>query len=155
MPNKIDSLALLTEGKCQLDGVMGPDVLLNRKAAYDANTNGLVFYSNAPDSGSSELTLYEFDSNFGIIKGKNEQRNCKLPGYALLNDFAVTENFAIFIQPPLETNMFPFMMSKDPHSSLKRKENENAVLHLIPRMDSNAPMRSFPIPIDDCDAHFI
>lgn len=137
---------------------MGPDISLSGKAGIDAKGNRIVFYSNAPDSGSSEVTLFEFDSDFCMVKNKNLEKECKLPGYALLNDFAVTENYAIFIQPPLETNMFPYMMSKDPYSSLKRNENENAIMHLVPRVDSNAPLKSFPIPVDDlsdCDAHFI
>ena len=159
LPYKIDSLALSTEGKSQLGGVLPPDASFSGKATYDSNKDRMLFYSFIQDANSSEVKVYEFDNNFKLVGNKNEQKEFKLPGYALFNDFAVTDRFSIFVQPAVEVNTFPFMMSKDPSKSISLKSDGEAILHLAPRVGVNTQMISIPIPKDsgpesDVDLHF-
>jgi len=78
----------------------------------------------------------------------------KLPGFALISDFAVTDKYALFVQPPVTTNGMQFMMSKDPSKTLKVEQGE-ALLHIIKR--GSPDMKTIPIPFDgasDADLHF-
>jgi len=158
LPHKIDALSLSTTGKSQLGGVLPEDAPFSGKAAYDANLDRMLFYSNVQDSGSSELRVFEFDNKFKLVGNKDEQQSHKLEGLALLNDFAVTKNYSIFVKPPVETNMFPFMMSKDPSKSAKLDQNGQSSLYIVPRTGVGSPLKSVPIPVDneasDVDLHF-
>lgn len=150
LPYKLDALALSTEGKSQLGGVLKETDPFSGKAAFDPIKDRMLFYSNIQDSKSSMLTLYEFNSKFRVAS-KTEY---KLPGLAVISDFAVTEKYAIFVQPPIATNGMQFMMSKEPAKSLKVEQGE-ALLHLVKR--GSTDMKTIPIPIDgnsDADLQF-
>ena len=128
LPYKLDSLALSTEGKSQLGGVLKPDTSFSSKGAYDSKNERMLFYENRQDSSFSELTVYEFNSKFRLVADGDEGKiSLKLPGLAVLSDFTVTENYSIFIQPPTTTNGLQFMMSKEPGKTLSVDKNENAV----------------------------
>ncbi len=120
LPYKLDSLGLSTEGRSQLGGVLNEDDPFSGKAVQDAKRNRIVFYSNKQGSGSSELTLYEFNAKFRVAS----EMEYKLPGFAVLSDFAITDKYAVFVQPPLATNGMSFMMSKDPVKALKVEQGE-------------------------------
>jgi len=167
LPYKLDSLALSTEGRSQLGGVLKEKDPFGAKAAYDANTDRMLFYSNKQDASSSVLTLYEFNSKFRLVSdgygmvSDNEggKVEVKMPGLALISDFAVTENYAIFVQPPVATNGMQFLMSKDPAKSCVL-ESKSALLHLVNRVSSkNNPgqTKTITIPYDnisDADLQF-
>lgn len=128
LPYKLDSLALSTEGKSQLGGVLKPDTSFCSKGAYDSERNRMIFYENKQESSSSLVTVHEFNSKFRPVSGGDEGKvSYKLPGTALLSDFAVTKNYSVFIQPPIKTNGMQFMMSKDPSKTLSVETNSNAV----------------------------
>lgn len=122
LPYKLDALGLSTEGRSQLGGVLNESDPFSGKAAYDTKKDRILFYSNKQDGGSSDLTLYEFNSKFRVASANEYQ----LPGFAVLSDFTVTEKYAIFVQPPVVTNGMSFMLSKDPVKALK-SENGPAV----------------------------
>jgi len=152
LPYKLDALGLSTEGRSQLGGVLNESDPFSGSYAYDSKKDRMLFYSNKQDSGSSELSLYEFNSRFRVASASEY----KLPGFALLSDFAATERYAIFVQPPISTNGMSFMLSKDPAKSLK-VENKPALLHIIKRGSSDS-MKTISIPTDeisDADLQFI
>lgn len=120
LPYKLDALALSTEGRSQLGGVLDEEDPFGGKAVIDPIKDRLLMYRNSQGSGSSMLTLYEFNSKFRVAS----QTTYKLPGFAVLSDFAVTEKYALFVQPPLATNGMQFMMSKDPVKALKVEQSE-------------------------------
>ena len=115
LPYKLDALGLSTEGRSQLGGVLNEDDPFSGKAVFDAKKDRLVSYSNKQGSGSSDLTVYEFNSKFRVAS----EVEYTLPGFAVLSDFAVTEKYTLFVQPPIATNGMQFMMSKDPVKALK------------------------------------
>ena len=120
LPYKLDALGLSTEGRSQLGGVLGEADPLSGKAVLDPKKDRLLFYSNKQNSGSSMLTLYEFNSKFRVAS----ETEYKLPGFAVISDFAVTDKYALFVQPPLATNGMQFMMSKEPVKALKMEQGE-------------------------------
>lgn len=122
LPYKLDALGLSTEGKSQLGGVLDETDSFSGKSWYDPVKDRMVFYSNKQDASSSELTVYEFNSKFRVASASQY----KLPGFALLSDFAATEKYTIFVQPPISINGMQFMLSKDPSKSIKL-ENGAAV----------------------------
>lgn len=115
LPYKLDALGLSTEGKSQLGGVLDETDSFSGKALYDPVKDRMLFYSNKQDAGSSELTVYEFNSKFRVASASMY----KLPGFAMLSDFVATEKYTLFVQPPVSTNGMQFMLSKDPSKTLK------------------------------------
>lgn len=119
LPYKLDALALSTDGRSQLGGVVKrEDCSMGGKAAIDSKRNRILFYGIDEEQGSSTLNLYEFNSKFQPIRDNDGVVRAKLPGLAMIHDFAVTENYAIFVQPVLKVNGMQFMISKEPGKSV-------------------------------------
>lgn len=151
LPYKLDALGLSTEGKSQLGGVLDETDSFSGKALYDPVKDRMLFYSNKQDAGSSELTVYEFNSKFRVASASVY----KLPGFAMLSDFVATEKYTLFVQPPVSTNGMQFMLSKDPSKTLKLEKGP-AMLHILKRGESES-MKTINIPVDDisdADLHF-
>jgi all-trans-8'-apo-beta-carotenal 15,15'-oxygenase len=127
LPYKLDALALSTDGRSQLGGVIKKeDSSLGAKAAIDAKKNRILFFGVDEESGSSQLNIYEFNSKFQPIKDNEGVVQVKLPGLAMIYDFAVTENYAVFVQPILKVNGMQYMLSKEPGKSVSL-ESESSV----------------------------
>lgn len=151
LPYKLDALGLSTEGKSQLGGVLDETDSFSGKALYDPVKDRMLFYSNKQDAGSSELTVYEFNSKFRVASASVY----KLPGFAMLSDFVATEKYTLFVQSPVSTNGMQFMLSKDPSKTLKLEKGP-AMLHILKRGESDS-MKTINIPVDDisdADLHF-
>ena len=115
LPYKLNALALSTEGRSQLGGVLKESDPFGGAAKYDSKTDRMVFYGNKQDAGGSELTVYEFDNKFRL----SDKSEIKLPGFALLSDFALTQNYVLVVQPPVSVNGMQFMFNKEPSKALK------------------------------------
>lgn len=131
-PYKLDALALSTEGRSQLGGALrSPDDPLGSKMVVDSEQKRALFYGLKQDSKESEISLYEFGADFRLVEDGRTKH--QLPGFAILNDFAATENYAIFVQPPMETNGIQFMYKKEP-GLVSNLMLGSSLLHLIPRV---------------------
>ena len=146
-PYKMDALALSTEGRSQLGGaIRRDDDPFGSKMVVDSINNRALFYGLEQDASKSEVALYEFGSDFRLIEDGRTYHN--LPGLAVLNDFAATQNYAIFVQPPIKTSGMKFMLSKrDPGLVTSFEAEESSLLHLIPRSSSSKPEKSVEIPL--------
>jgi all-trans-8'-apo-beta-carotenal 15,15'-oxygenase len=120
LPYKLDALALSTDGRSQLGGVVKrEDASMGGKAVIDSRRNRILFYGIDEEPGSSTLTVYEFNSKFQPIRDSGGVVRAKLPGLAVgIHDFSATENYAIFVQPILKVNGMQFMISKEPGKSV-------------------------------------
>jgi carotenoid cleavage dioxygenase-like enzyme len=78
---------------------------LGAKAAIDSRRNRILFYCVDEEPGSSVLNLYEFNSKFQPIGDNDGAVKVRLPGLAMIYDFAATENYAVFVQLVLGVNM--------------------------------------------------
>lgn len=120
LPYKLDALALSTEGRTQLGGVVKrEEAAMGARAVVDARKNRILFFGVDEESGSSsQLNLYEFNSKFQPIRDNGGVVQVPLPGLAMMYDFAVTENYAVFVQPVLKVNGMQYMLSKQPGKSI-------------------------------------
>jgi carotenoid cleavage dioxygenase-like enzyme len=157
LPYKLDALALSTEGRSQLGGVLKEPEPLGSKAVLDSKKDRMLFYGNKQDSKASQLTVYEFNSKFRLVPEEGGKVVTELPGFALLSDFAATENYSVFVQPPVAANGIQFMLSKEPGKTLT-VEDGAALLHLIPRVGSGKTAKTLKIPFDgvvEADLQFV
>eukprot|EP00529_Nitzschia_sp_RCC80_P014717 CAMPEP_0113457250 /NCGR_PEP_ID=MMETSP0014_2-20120614/9311_1 /TAXON_ID=2857 /ORGANISM="Nitzschia sp." /LENGTH=728 /DNA_ID=CAMNT_0000348739 /DNA_START=118 /DNA_END=2304 /DNA_ORIENTATION=- /assembly_acc=CAM_ASM_000159 len=173
-PYKLDGLALQTEGRSQLGGVLEEKDPFGSKIVIDPTTNRAVFYKVIQDAKTSKLTTYEFNDSFRLVTDDNANEDdekeqgkvtVNLPGLAMISDMAVTKNYAIVVQPPVQTNGMQFLMVKEPGKAAILEENKPSLVHLIPRLDRSGygqkePI-SFEIPLsldgvdDDADLQFV
>lgn len=146
-PYKLDALALSTEGRSQLGGVLKEVDPFGCKMVIDPIKNHAVMYGVNQDAKRSELTVYEFNDKFRLVaEGDAGKVTQQLPGLALLSDMGLTKNYAIFIQPPLSAG-FQFLLVKEP-GKVVTVDQASATLHLVPRVGSKMPTKSLTIPFD-------
>jgi all-trans-8'-apo-beta-carotenal 15,15'-oxygenase len=132
LPYKLDGLALSTDGKSQLGGVLREETHLCSKAVHDANKNRMLLCALNSQPSKSVLTTYEFNDKFKLVPGS--ERDWNLPGYAILNDgIACTESWNVVIHPPVTVNGMQYLLSKDPAKCLNLDTNSPTLIHLIPR----------------------
>lgn len=118
LPYKLDSLALSTDGRSQLGGIIKrEEIAMSSSAVIDSNRNRILFYGIDEEANGSALNIYEFNSKFQPIKENEGTVQVKLPGLALVYDFGVTENYCVFIQPQLKVNGMQYMLNKEPGKS--------------------------------------
>lgn len=115
LPYKMDALALSTDGRSQLGGVLKEEDPFGVKGVLDAKQDRMLFYGNRLDARASTLTLYEFNNKFRLVS----KFDVNLPGMALISDFCATQKYAIFMQPPITTNGMQFMFNKEPGKVLQ------------------------------------
>lgn len=144
-PYKLDARALDTEGRSRLGGVIQRDAdSFGAKMSYDAKSNRALFYGVELGAVSTDVTMYEFDADFRLVEGGRTTTD--LPGCALINDFASTENYAVFAQPNVVANKMQFVVGKEPGKTLN-VEDGPAKIHLIPRVNSKRKPVSLEIPM--------
>lgn len=160
LPYKLDSLALSTDGRTQLGGaIKKEEAAMSAKAVVDAKRNRILFFGVDEEAGSSQLNLYEFNSKFQPIRENDGVVRVKLPGLALMYDFAATENYAVFVQPALKVNGMQYMLSKEPGKSASLVD-EPSLLHIVARPgNKNAEgVKTLQIPFDgvpDANLQFV
>lgn len=146
-PFKLDARALSTEGRSRLGGaIQRENDSFGAKMSYDSKAHRALFYGVELGSRGSDLTLYEFDSEFRLVK--DGRTNVNLPGFAMMNDFCSTENYAVFVQPKIVANTMQFLVGKEPGKTLS-VESGPAILHLIPRAGTKQQLfkqKSLAIP---------
>jgi all-trans-8'-apo-beta-carotenal 15,15'-oxygenase len=147
LPYKLDALALSTEGRSQLGGVLQETDPFGCKGVIDSKNDRALFYSNNQNPQSSDLTLYEFNSNFRLVEEKDGKVEAKLPGFAMISDFCATENYAVFVQPNAVANGMQFMFNKEPGKVISVEKGPSTV-HLIARVGSSKKPKSLTIPFD-------
>lgn len=147
LPYKMDGLALSTEGRSQLGGVLKEPESFGSKMVIDPIKNHAIMYGVEQDGKRSEVTIYEFNDKFRLLaEGEAGKVRQLLPGLALLSDMGATTNYAAFIQPPVSVGM-QFMLVKEP-GKIAKVEKSSAILHLVPRIGSKKQALSLTIPFD-------
>lgn len=157
LPYKLDALALSTEGRSQLGGVLKETDPFGGKGVIDSKKNRALFYSNIQGPKSSDLTVYEFNANFRLVEEQRGKVETSLPGFAMISDFCATENYAVFVQPNAVANGMQFMFTKEPGKVISIEKGPSTI-HLVSRVGSSKPSKSFSIPFDgvvDAELQFV
>lgn len=145
-PYKLDGLALSTEGRSMLGGVLREDDSMGAKMVVDPIKNRALLYGVNQDPKNSEVTVYEFNDSFRLVEQEDGKKMQNLAGFAMISDMAATENYSLFVQPKVSTAM-QFLFIKEPGKVLT-VEKAPATLHLVPRVGSGKEAKSISIPFD-------
>ncbi|MCP9813875.1 carotenoid oxygenase family protein [Synechococcus lacustris] len=142
-PYALDPISLETKGLCLLDGVLKPGEAFSAHPRFDPGHHGkekMVTFGVKTGPRSS-IRLMEFackaDPSNGIKAGQLlHDRQDTFPGFAFLHDFAVTPNWAIFLQNAIAFNPLPFVFGqKGAAQCLQSKAGGEAQFWLIPRAE--------------------
>ena len=120
---------------------------------YDSTSDTQIFYSQTQSPSKSTLTVYAFDRSFKLTNGNPTifgnsgfGGGCtvyELPGFTMVNDIGVTDNYYISTSPKLKIDGLKYNLFKDPGSSIEgvegggeiflmgkkvRKEGENNII---------------------------
>ena len=131
-PNSLDTIGLTT-----LKGVLKRNEAFSAHPKTDLNSNSsseLLVTFGIQAGPKSTIRLMEF-SNAGENSGELlVDRKDTFNGFAFLHDFAITTNWAIFLQNAIDFNPLPFVMGqKGAAQCLKSNPNKKAKFFIIPR----------------------
>ncbi|QNJ18605.1 apocarotenoid-15/15'-oxygenase [Synechococcus sp. A18-25c] len=157
-PHALDPHSLDTHGICLLGGVLKKGEAFSAHPRFDPGHHDrprmVTFGVNT--GPRSTIRLMEFatedDAAAGIKAGDllNDRRDT-FGGFAFLHDFAITPNWAVFLQNAVDFNPLPFVLGeKGAAQCLRSNPNGQAKFWLIPR-DSGAFAGQAPRIIDAPD----
>ena len=156
-PYALDPVSLETRGLTRLNGVLAKGEAFSAHPRFDPGHHGAprMVTFGVKTGPQSTIRLMEFatkdDAETGVKAGQliNDRRD-KFPGFAFLHDFAITPNWAVFMQNAIAFNPLPFVLGqKGAGQCLQSRPGGKAKFWLIPR-DSGAfagePARSIDAP---------
>ncbi len=135
-PHSLNPETLETNGLSNLNGVLAPNEAFSAHPRFDPghHQEPRMISFGVKAGPTSTIRLMEFS-----IQGDNSgqlisDRKDKFKGFAFLHDFAITANWAIFMQNAIDFNPLPFILGqKGAAQCLKSKPNGQAKFILIPR----------------------
>ncbi|MFM7286703.1 MAG: carotenoid oxygenase family protein [Cyanobium sp.] len=155
-PHTLDPDTLETRGLSRLDGLLRPGEAFSAHPRFDPGHHGeprmVTFGVKA--GPTSTIRLMEFATSEGPAgepAGRLlSERSDSFGGFAFLHDFAITPNWAVFLQNAIAFNPLPFVLGqKGAAQCLASKPGGQAQFWLIPR-DGGAyagqPPRIVPAP---------
>ncbi len=109
-PHRLNPQTLETIGLDNLNGLLKSGDAFSAHPRVDPGWNRdrqprLVNFSVKPGL-SSTITVFELDTAGTLIS----QISHTIPGFAFLHDFAITPNYCIFFQNPVELNPLPYVL---------------------------------------------
>jgi all-trans-8'-apo-beta-carotenal 15,15'-oxygenase len=155
-PHALDPESLATRGLTTLNGVLKPGEAFSAHPRFDPGHHGqprLVTFC-LKTGPSSTIRLLEFaceDGPDGVKAGQLlAERRDSFRGFAFLHDFAITPNWAVFLQNALDFNPLPYVLGqKGAAQCLKSRTGAHGQFWLVPRPGSpmaGQPPRLVPAP---------
>ncbi len=132
-PHSLDPETLKTNGISYLNGVLKPGEALSAHPKFDPGHHQkkkkMVTFG-VKTGPKSKIRLMEFSTEGQLLFDRKDIFN----GFAFLHDFAITPNWAIFIQNAIDFNPLPFILgAKGAAQCLSSKRNGQSKFWLIPR----------------------
>ncbi|HEY9650685.1 MAG TPA: carotenoid oxygenase family protein [Coleofasciculaceae cyanobacterium] len=134
-PYRLDPNTLDTLGKDYLDGVLqegdafGAHPWIDPSCQLDGGAPCLVNFS-IKTGLSSTITLYEFSPTGQLLR----RHAHSVPGFAFIHDFAITPNYCLFFQNPVNFNPIPFLLGlRGAGECVKFQPNQPTNIIVIPR----------------------
>ena len=136
-PHALNPDNLETKGLTSLNGVLKSNEAFSAHPKVDLNSklcSELVVTFGVQAGPKSTIRLMEF-SNSGDNAGEILfDRKDTFNGFSFLHDFAITTNWAIFLQNAIDFNPLPFVMGqKGAAQCLKSNPNKKSKFIIIPR----------------------
>jgi len=134
-PYRLDPLTLETLGLENLDGILQTGDACSAHPCIDSHCDqdqGQPCLVNfALKTGiSSQITLFELSPTGELLR----RHNHKIPGFAFIHDFAITPNYAIFLQNKVTFNPLPYLFGlKGAGECVQFQPSQPANIILIPR----------------------
>ncbi|MBM5823296.1 MAG: Apocarotenoid-15,15'-oxygenase [Cyanobacteria bacterium K_Offshore_surface_m2_011] len=155
-PHALDPDSLETRGLSLLEGVLKPGEAFSAHPRFDPGHHGcerLVTFG-VKSGPRSTIRLMEFASGAGPAGEAPgtllNERSDTFNGFAFLHDFALTPNWAVFLQNAIAFNPLPFALGlKGAAQCLASKPGAHGQFWLIPRESgafAGQPPRVLPAP---------
>ena len=140
-PHALDPDTLETRGLSRLDGLLKPGEAFSAHPRFDPGHHGAprMVTFGVKTGPSSTIRLMEFavedDPAAGVKAGQLlAERRDSFKGFAFLHDFAITPNWAVFLQNAVAFNPLPFVLGqKGAAQCLASKPGQAGQFWLIPR----------------------
>jgi all-trans-8'-apo-beta-carotenal 15,15'-oxygenase len=140
-PHRLDPQTLETLGREYFDGALSEGApfaahpWIDPVSQFDQGAPCLVNFSIKAGL-SFTITIYELDLSGKIVR----QHDHPVPGFAFIHDFAITPNYCIFFQNPVDFNPIPFLAGlKSAGECIKFRPDKPTRVILIPRDTSSRP----------------
>jgi|UniRef100_UPI0040475196 all-trans-8'-apo-beta-carotenal 15,15'-oxygenase len=135
-PHALDPVTLETRGLTLLDGVLKPGEAFSAHPRFDPGHQGeprMVTFG-VKTGPRSTLRLMEFATEGPKAGQLVADRSDSFKGFAFLHDFAITPNWAVFLQNAVDFNPLPFVLGqKGAAQCLSSKAGGQAQFWLVPR----------------------
>ncbi len=134
-PYSLDPETLETNGISNLNGVLKPNEAFSAHPRMDPGHHGASRIVNfgVKTGPKSAIRLLEFSAKGNSCKLISERKD-NFNGFAFLHDFAITPNWAIFLQNAVSFKPLPFILGqKGAAQCLASQKNKIAKFWLIPR----------------------
>ncbi len=149
-PHALNPNNLETFGLSNLGGVLQPGEAFSAHPRFDPGHHGhhrMVTFG-VKTGPQSTIRLMEFDNNGTSPSKLISDRKDIFKGFAFLHDFAITPNWAIFLQNAISFNPIPFLIGqKGAAQCLRSKQGDKGKFLLIPR-DCGAYAGQSPLTFD-------
>ena len=135
-PHEINPITLETNGLTTLNGVLKENEPLSAHPRFDPGHHGkptMVIFGVKTGPKSTIRTM-EFTSTGESPGELINEREDVFKGFAFLHDFAITPNWAIYLQNAISFNPLPFLIGqKGAAQCLASEKNKKGKIWLIPR----------------------
>ena len=139
-PHALDPVSLETQGLSRLDGLLKPGEAFSAHPRFDPGHHGAprMVTFGVKTGPRSTIRLMEFaaeDGADGLRAGQllSDQHH-SFSGFAFLHDFAITPNWAVFLQNAIDFNPLPYVLGqKGAAQCLKSRSGGQGQFWLIPR----------------------
>lgn len=149
-PHRLDPATLTTLGLDDLDGLLAEAPAFAAHPRIDpacAAAGGdrvLVNFAIKPGL-STTLSVYEFASS-GRLRAQTQHST---PGFAFIHDFAITPNYAIFFQNPVQFNPFPYLLGwRTAGECITFQPQRATQMIVMPRPGTSAAAATRTFPVD-------
>ena len=135
-PHALDPRSLETRGLSRLDGVLKKGEAFSAHPRFDPGHHGrpCMVTFGVKTGPRSTIRLMEFATDGPDAGTLLHDRSDSFPGFAFLHDFAITPNWAVFLQNAIDFNPLPFVTGeKGAAQCLKSKPGGKGRFWLIPR----------------------
>ncbi len=132
-PHALDPDTLETRGLSLLGGILKPGEAFSAHPRFDPGHHGTerMVTFGVKSGPRSTVRLMEFDPASGTLLS---ERSDSFNGFAFLHDFAITPNWAVFLQNAIDFNPLPYLFGQcGAAQCLKSRPGGQAKFWLIPR----------------------